>query len=148
MHNYRFLNFFKWCMNLTQSEHLVSLLGVCMSLLDKCKWYVLETTAKLNHWVKSTYFFFSAGSDSRIQSVPCWKGNYTSIVEVLNGHHIAWFQLIIFYDLCSQMLCWDPRMLQSQLYCHRNALKYHQLNFKVLLKFSACTWSKAKSWGW
>ena len=31
------------------------------------------------------------GSDSRIQSVPCWKGYYWSIVEVLNGHHIAWF---------------------------------------------------------
>ena len=39
--------------------HLVSLLRCCMSLLDKCKWYVLETTAKLNHWVKSTDFFFS-----------------------------------------------------------------------------------------
>ena len=29
------------------------------------------------------------GSDSMIQSVPCWKGNYGSIVGVLNGHHIA-----------------------------------------------------------
>ena len=30
-------------------------------------------------------------SVSRIQSVPYRKGNYGSIVEVLNGHHIAWF---------------------------------------------------------
>ena len=31
------------------------------------------------------------GSYSRIQNVPCWKGNYESIVEVLTGNHIAWF---------------------------------------------------------
>ena len=44
---------------LDSKSHLVSLLGECISLLDKCKWYVLETTAKLNNWVKSTNFFFS-----------------------------------------------------------------------------------------
>ena len=31
------------------------------------------------------------GSDSRTQSVPCWKGNYGSIVVVLYGQHIGWF---------------------------------------------------------
>ena len=36
----------------------VSLLGECMRLLDECKRYVLETTAKLNDWVKFTNFFF------------------------------------------------------------------------------------------
>ena len=36
----------------------VSLLGECMRLLDEYKCYVLETTAKLNDWVKSADFFF------------------------------------------------------------------------------------------
>ena len=44
------------------------------------------------------------GSDSRIHSVPYWKGSYWSIVEVLNGHHITWFYLIIFHDLQSNAL--------------------------------------------
>ena len=58
MHNYRFLNCFKWCMNLTQSDTFSESTWRMHESLDKWKWYVLETMAKLNHWVKSTYFFF------------------------------------------------------------------------------------------
>ena len=61
MHNYQFWNFFKWCMNLTQSDTFSE--STWYVLETFCKWYVLETTAKLNHWVKSTYFFFFSVGD-------------------------------------------------------------------------------------
>ena len=146
--------------------HLVSLLGECMGLLYKCKWYVLETTAKLNHWVKSTYFFsvcdsyhyFHTFNDATISSV----ANPLTFVQnmVLHIWFIGFVLLIVnwpnLFGTCWYTLLYLPVVVKYKILAlkHMNTtIKYviHQLLLHNLtipntfswILFSVVVWNRS-----
>ena len=73
MHNYWFLNFFKWCMNLTQSDTF----SESTWRMHESSWQMQMVRSgdigKLNHWVKSTYFVFSVQKHTDVTWAREWR---------------------------------------------------------------------------
>ena len=102
----------------------VSQVGECMSLLDECKWYIVETTAKLNDWVKSTIFFFSVLPASRV--LYCGQLTMTMYVYLGSYDDIQKKKIYFFFLYLMKMFCFYS---MHTLIGHRN---YHAEIFALL----------------